>query len=51
MEIKLLKEKQSQSQNNALWGIINRTKEPLIQNIVESSQKYQDMKNNVDSQN
>ena len=26
MEIKLLKEKQSQSDNNALWGIINRTK-------------------------
>jgi len=34
MEIKLLKEKQSQSDNNALWGIINRTKEPLIKNIV-----------------
>lgn len=26
MEIKLLKEKQSQSDNNALWGIVNRTK-------------------------
>ena len=50
MEIKLLKEKQSQSQNNALWGIINRTKEPLIKNIVESSEKYQHMKGNMDSQ-
>lgn len=26
MEIKLLKEKQAQSDNNALWGIVNRTK-------------------------
>ena len=48
MEIKLLKEKQSQSSNNALWGIVNRTNEPLIKNIVDSSTKYQDMKKNMD---
>jgi len=41
MEIKLLKEKQAQSNNNALWGIVNRTDKPLIKNIVDSSQKYQ----------
>ncbi len=51
MEIKLLKEKQAQSDNNALWGIVNRTKEPLIKNIVQSSEKYQDMKTNMDNQN
>lgn len=34
MEIKLLKEKQQQSNDNALWGVINRTKQPLVMNIV-----------------
>ena len=41
MEIKLLKEKQQQSNDNALWGVVNRTKQPLVANIVESSEKYQ----------
>ena len=34
MEIKLLKEKQKQSKDNALWGVINRTNQPLVTNIV-----------------
>ena len=44
MEIKLIKEKQSQSDGNALWGIVNRTSMPMVNNIVQSSQKYQEMK-------
>ena len=44
MEIKLLKEKQSQSDNNTLWGIVNRTNEPLVKNIIISQEKYQEMK-------
>lgn len=44
MEIKLIKEKQSKSDGNALWGIINRTKEPYFSNIVQSSQKYEQMR-------
>ena len=49
MEIKLLKEKQQQSNDNALWGVINRTKQPLVTNIVESSEKYQEMRKQIDS--
>ena len=49
MEIKLLKEKQSQSDGNSLWGIVNRVNEPLVKNIVDSNQKYQNMKKQVDS--
>lgn len=37
MEIKLIKEKQSQADGNALWGIINRTNQPIMSNIVQSS--------------
>lgn len=48
MEIKLIKEKQSQSDGNALWGIVNRTNMPMVNNIVQSSQKYQVMKKEVD---
>lgn len=48
MEIKLIKEKQSQSDGNALWGIVNRTNMPMVNNIVQSSQKYQVMKREVD---
>ena len=44
MEIKLMKEKQNQSSGNALWGIVNRTNQPMVSNIVESSQKYQGMR-------
>lgn len=44
MEIKLIKEKQLSSDGNALWGIINRTNQPVVSNIVQSSQKYQSMK-------
>lgn len=44
MEIKLIKEKQHQSDENALWGIINRTNQPMVSNIVQSSQKYQEFK-------
>ena len=44
MEIKLMKEKQNQSGGNALWGIVNRTNQPMVSNIVESSQKYQGMR-------
>ena len=49
MEIKLLKQKQSQSDGNSLWGIVNRVNEPLVKNIVDSNQKYQTMKKQVDS--
>lgn len=49
MEIKLLKQKQHQSEGNSLWGIINRSNEPLVKNIVDSNQKYQNMKKQVDS--
>lgn len=48
MEIKLLKEKQQQSDGNSLWGIVNRVNEPLVKNIVDSNQKYQNMKKEVD---
>jgi hypothetical protein len=48
MEIKLLKEKQQQSDGNALWGIVNRVNEPLVKNIVDSNQKYHSMKKQVD---
>lgn len=48
MEIKLLKEKQMQSDGNALWGIVNRVNEPLVKNIVDSNQKYHLMKKQVD---
>lgn len=48
MEIKLIKEKQSQSNGNALWGIINRTNQPMVSNIVQSSQKYHMMKKECD---
>lgn len=48
MEIKLLKEKQQQSEGNTLWGIINRVNEPLVKNIVDSNQKYHSMKRQVD---
>ena len=48
MEIKLLKEKQQQSDGNSLWGIVNRVNEPLVKNIVDSNQKYQTMKKEVD---
>lgn len=44
MEIKLIKEKQVQSDGNALWSIINRTNQPMVSNIVQSSQKYQGFK-------
>ena len=37
MEIKLLKEKQQISQGNSLWGIINRSNEPLVKNIMDSN--------------
>jgi hypothetical protein len=49
MEIKLLKEKQQQSEGNSLWGVINRSSQPLINNIVDSNQKYQNMKKQVDT--
>ncbi len=49
MEIKLIKEKQSQADGNALWGIINRTNQPIVSNIVQSSEKYQSMRKQVDS--
>ena len=49
MEIKLLKEKQQQSNDNALWGVINRTNQTLVTNIVESSEKYHEMRKNIDS--
>lgn len=48
MEIKLLKEKQQQSEGNSLWGIVNRSNQPLVSNIVDSNQKYQTMKKQVD---
>jgi hypothetical protein len=41
MEIKLLKEKQLKSDGNGLWAVVNRTTQPMVTNIVESSQKYQ----------
>jgi hypothetical protein len=44
MEIKLLKEKQLKSDGNGLWAVVNRTTQPMVTNIVESSQKYQEMK-------
>ena len=44
LEIKLIKEKQAKSDGNALWGVINRTGQPYISNIVESSKKYDEMK-------
>jgi hypothetical protein len=46
--VKLLKEKQQQSAGNSLWGIINRSTEPLVKNIVDSNQKFQTMKKQVD---
>ncbi len=49
MEVKLLKEKQQQSEGNSLWGIINRSDQPLVHNIVDSNQKYQAMKKQVDT--
>lgn len=49
MEIKLVKEKQSQSDGNALWGIVNRTNMPMVNNIVASSEKYQTMRKQVDA--
>jgi hypothetical protein len=49
MEIKLLKEKQQQSDGNSLWGIVNRVNQPLVQNIVDSNSKYQTMKKQVDT--
>ena len=49
MEIKLLKQKQQQTQDNALWGVINRTNQPLVRDIIESSQKYQEMKKDIDA--
>ena len=49
MEVKLLKEKQAQSEGNFLWSIINRANEPLVKNIVDSNEKYQSMKKNVDT--
>jgi hypothetical protein len=49
MEIKLLKEKQQQSENNALWSVINRTNQPLVMDIIESSEKYQEMKETTDT--
>jgi hypothetical protein len=49
MEIKLLKEKHAASDGNALWGILNRTNQPVVQNIVESAQKYQSMKKTADT--
>jgi hypothetical protein len=41
MEIKLLKEKQLKSDGNGLWAVVNRTTQPMVTNIVQSSQKYQ----------
>jgi hypothetical protein len=49
MEVKLLKEKQAQSEGNSLWGVINRSSQPLVSNIVDSNQKYQNMKKQVDT--
>jgi hypothetical protein len=49
MEVKLLKEKQQQSEGNSLWGVINRSSQPLVSNIVDSNQKYQNMKKIVDT--
>lgn len=49
MEIKLIKEKQVQSDGNALWGIINRTNQPMVSNIVQSNQKYQGYRASSDS--
>lgn len=40
MEIQLMKEKQEKSGGNALWGMVNRTNQPMVNNIVESTQKY-----------
>jgi hypothetical protein len=49
MEIKLIKEKQLKSEGNGLWGVVNRTTQPMVMNIVESSQKYQEMKKESDA--
>ena len=49
MEIKLLKEKQKQSEGNGLWGVINRVNQPLVKDIVDSNQKYHVMKKQVDT--
>lgn len=48
MEIKLLKEKQSLSEGNALWGVVNRCDQPLVKNIVDSNEKYRSMRKQVD---
>ena len=48
MEIKLLKEKQAQSDGNSLWGILNRSNEPMLKNLMDSNQKYQCMKKSTD---
>ena len=49
MEVKLLKQKQQESSGNSLWGVVNRANEPLVKNIVDSNQKYQTMKKQVDT--
>lgn len=49
MEIKLLKEKQKQSEGNGLWGVINRVNQPMVKDIVDSNQKYHVMKKQVDT--
>lgn len=48
MEVKLLREKQAQSEGNSLWGVINRSSQPLVANILDSNQKYQTMRRQVD---
>lgn len=48
MEVKLLREKQAQSEGNSLWGVINRSSQPLVANILDSNQKYQAMRRQID---
>ena len=38
LEIKLIKEKQQNSDSNALWSLINKSKDPMVSNIVFSNQ-------------
>lgn len=46
--MKLLREKQAQSEGNSLWGVINRSSQPLVTNILDSNQKYQAMRKQLD---
>lgn len=47
LEIKLIKEKQQNSDSNALWSLINKSKDPMVSNIVFSNQKYQNFKHHT----